>query len=1101
MMHILHLLSDPNAALRLVDACDRMHGVDNAYVLLWPGLHHARECARAKGKVRIVVPGSVEYNMLLRCSADMIWVHGAYTMSIRFVLAYKGNAKIAWSALGSDYAAYIGKIGSGAGLKTHIARLAVKMHCFWMLPSEHVRFFRRVSFLSIRDKSDRVAVGRLLPSIVQSLPFIYDSSRIGEHEAAFIIRTIDPWAGTKALGGMGTVLFDANGGGGSMPAIHCEASVPRQLPANAFSRKGYVFAGWSVARKGLAIWGDRATSTGLPFVNGTVKLYAQWGGFRCTVRFHANGGTGTMPAFSFVYGVLTSLPRNVFVRTGFSFKGWSQTPKGKETWNNQDPICQPAAKDGIVDLFAVWSNELPSGISVPAGFYGVRFHSNDGTGRSMAYCFKCGTSARIPKMEDLGWKVLGCEFLGWSPSFAGEEICYNDGGRVYAPGSSGKTIDMYAVRRSVSDREGVQPVSIKFDANRGSGEMLPFEVETWKLAKLPKCQFERRFFTFEGWSLSRQGNALWKDEGEIELPAVEGGTVVLYAKWRGFECTVVFDKNLGMGHMPDFRFIYGELTKLPKCTFRYPLHVFSGWAITPLGPVNWEDEGLVREPPAREFKATLYAKWEGERVTVGFDSNGGAGTMSEMTFSIDDKVKLPICTFTKENRNFAGWAFSPKGAVAIKNGGIAKNISFKAHRATLYAVWVAKKGNDDHKKLVAPVAFGPRNPMRILHIVSGKLFVGGIIRTFDSIPDIDNHYILITTVSPFDTSGIKGREKLEIVNPRSDRYRELLKRDDFDVVWLHGASMYQVQFTNACSLKPVIVWSVFGFDYVDYDSRWLMGLHTTIQWLKNESFLPIFKRLVLWSMSCLGVSRLSRSQHGRFFRRIDFFSCVLKEEELLLRKLLNPDVKNIYFSYILKFSNYDKPPKLVNLDSKMVWVGNSATLTNNYWDIFPMIARSNEYGVVSPLVYGSDGWNRGPYAEPIEKCAYRYFGNKFISISKFLPFDEYAKLIEGCAAFVFGHRRQQAVGNILMAIRRGGCVFLDSRSPVYKFCLRRGFRVYTLDDLKLGISRVIEDFRPYQKKNARIANKTLSVQEILSKIHKSVRQVQGECERRRNQNG
>ena len=185
MVQILHLISDPSAAARLAGACDGMRGFDNAYVLLQPRLDHTDECVRTDGRVKIVVPGSAEYRALLRCPADVIWVHGAYTMSIRFVLAYKGDAKIAWSALGSDYFGYVGQIDHHAGLKLRMAHFFVKMHCFWMLPSEHMRFFRRVDFLSIRDKRNRTAVSRLLSSIVRLLPFIYDSSRVSAHEAAF----------------------------------------------------------------------------------------------------------------------------------------------------------------------------------------------------------------------------------------------------------------------------------------------------------------------------------------------------------------------------------------------------------------------------------------------------------------------------------------------------------------------------------------------------------------------------------------------------------------------------------------------------------------------------------------------------------------------------------------------------------------------------------------------------------------------------------------------------------------------------------------------------------------------------------------------------
>ena len=270
-MRILHLISDPSAVVRLSRACDEMRGFDNAYVLLWPSPRHVSECVKTDGRVKVVVPGSSEYSTLLHAPADVIWVHGAYERTIRFVLAYKGSARIAWSALGSDYAEYIG--AAKKSMKPRIAGFFAKHKFAWLLPSEHLKFFRRVDFFSLRNKSDKDALRRILPTTVRQIPFFYDSLRVNEHETAFIARVMDPWVGTKALGGTGTIRFDANGGTGVMPQVYCEDAVKMRLPANTFERKGYTFAGWSVSRKEPTRWSERAYATGIPFINGEACLY------------------------------------------------------------------------------------------------------------------------------------------------------------------------------------------------------------------------------------------------------------------------------------------------------------------------------------------------------------------------------------------------------------------------------------------------------------------------------------------------------------------------------------------------------------------------------------------------------------------------------------------------------------------------------------------------------------------------------------------------------------------------------------------------------------------------------------------------------------
>ena len=1057
--------------------------------------------------MKVVVPDSAEYRALLRAPADVIWVHGAYQHAIRFVLKYAGEARIAWSALGQDYAGYIGTVRRGAGLKPLIAGFFARSRLSRLLPSEHLRFFRRVDFFSIRDKKDRQGLRRILPSTVRQLPFFYDSVRISGHEAAFIARSLDPWIGAKVLGSTGTIRFESNGGTGTMPEVYCDGVVVPRLPANIFVRNGYKFAGWALSRTGTVVWADRAPASAVPFVNGVARLYAKWSGFRCNVRFHPNGGAGEMPTFSFVFGTATPLPGNSFSRMGFVFKGWSQTANGKAVWPDRAPISEPVVEKETTDLFAIWSNELPADTELPAGFYGIRFHSNDGSDRSAIYCFKYKTVSWLPSLSDLGWDVLKCKFVGWSLAPVGDKIVYNDRGKCWAPVSPGTTMDIYAIRRLEPGADGLPAVRILFDANGGKGEMLPLKVTAWMPTKLPACRFERRFFvdeyTFEGWALSPNGRTLLKDGDEVLMPPAMGGEITLYAKWRGFPCTICFDKNGGTGHMDDVDFVYNESKRLPLCSFRRDLYVFEGWAASPQDKVRWKDGGWIKEPPFRAGRVVLFAKWRGARVRVSFDANGGEGHMNDFVFDYNPSIKLPESVFSRPMRDCIGWSCHPRGPIVIQDGGEIGAAPFKNGVLTLYAQWrntIAKKRQAESVGSTSAQVWS-NGKISILHIVGARLFVDGIISTFDRFQEIDNHYILITgEVGVYSTEGIRKRQRLEIVKRGSPRHKEIID-SRYDVIWVHGASTDQIRYCLQCKHDSVIVWSAWGYDYVDYVRNWLYGPATTLQWAIHEPVAHVLKRLVLWGLAITGLSRLSRSEHGRFFRKVDFFSTVFPEEEPFVRSLIGKRPKYIFYTYLQKFEDADKLPRLADLNKKGVWVGNSATLTNNYWDIFPLIARTPDREVIVPLVYGTDGLTRGPYAEVIEDFGRKIFGDRFIPISTFLPLNEYTALMGKCSAFVFGHRRQQAVGNVLIALRHGGCVFLDKRNPTYGFCIRRKFKVYTLDDLNRGIDVVLAEFKKYQKENARRANSYTSVKESLAKIHKSVRQVKGECERRRGQDG
>lgn len=76
------------------------------------------------------------------------------------------------------------------------------------------------------------------------------------------------------------ISFDKNGGKGKMNALTVSSDqADITLPANTFTKEGYVFAGWSVSKSGDVIYQDKedATAFATEENNGnTIKLYAQW---------------------------------------------------------------------------------------------------------------------------------------------------------------------------------------------------------------------------------------------------------------------------------------------------------------------------------------------------------------------------------------------------------------------------------------------------------------------------------------------------------------------------------------------------------------------------------------------------------------------------------------------------------------------------------------------------------------------------------------------------------------------------------------------------------------------------------------------------------
>jgi uncharacterized repeat protein (TIGR02543 family) len=72
------------------------------------------------------------------------------------------------------------------------------------------------------------------------------------------------------------VAFNANGGTGTMAAQSVKYDATAKLRANAFTREGYTFAGWSKTKTGAVAYKNTASVKNLRSDGGTTTLYAVW---------------------------------------------------------------------------------------------------------------------------------------------------------------------------------------------------------------------------------------------------------------------------------------------------------------------------------------------------------------------------------------------------------------------------------------------------------------------------------------------------------------------------------------------------------------------------------------------------------------------------------------------------------------------------------------------------------------------------------------------------------------------------------------------------------------------------------------------------------
>ena len=103
---------------------------------------------------------------------------------------------------------------------------------------------------------------------------------------------------------------------------------------------------------------DRVTVTGIADVSP----------FPYSVKFNANGGTGTMANESFTYGTAKALTANAFTRTGYTFQGWATSASGAKAYSDKQSVSNLATSSGeVVNLYAVWKAALYMVVDLSSG--------------------------------------------------------------------------------------------------------------------------------------------------------------------------------------------------------------------------------------------------------------------------------------------------------------------------------------------------------------------------------------------------------------------------------------------------------------------------------------------------------------------------------------------------------------------------------------------------------------------------------------------------------------------------------------------------------------------------------------------------------------
>ncbi|MCR4648459.1 MAG: InlB B-repeat-containing protein, partial [Lachnospiraceae bacterium] len=353
------------------------------------------------------------------------------------------------------------------------------------------------------------------------------------------------------------LTYESNNDSGNWIIQVMDSNCDNYVMENKFTRSGYTFLNWKDG-------GGTSYAEGAKLVNDNIRtLYAQWKPNKYTVKFDANGGSGTMTAQSIKYNTSTALKKNTFTRDGYDFAGWNTKADGSGTsYADATKVKLNVLNTNKVTLYAQWK----------AKYATVTFNVNGGTALKETTVKYQITKAygKLPETSRTGYT-----FSGWYTAKSG-------GTKVTAKSICEGDITFYAHWKAKTDT----PYKVEHYRQKVDGTYPATANETEALTGKTNASITPEVKTYKGFTAPETQTVKIKADGKL--------VVKYYYTRNSYKLTWNFAGGKASGTYTKGTVKYGA-----KITA--PVPVRDGYAFT-----GWNKTVPAKMPA---YDATFKAKW------------------------------------------------------------------------------------------------------------------------------------------------------------------------------------------------------------------------------------------------------------------------------------------------------------------------------------------------------------------------------------------------------------------------------------------------------------------------------------------------------------
>lgn len=472
------------------------------------------------------------------------------------------------------------------------------------------------------------------------------------------------------------VVFNSNGGSGTMPnQVHTYGS-SLALSQNKFTKTGYNFVGWNTKPDGSGTnYSNGQSVTNLSSTqSANVTLYAKWSVVNYSISYNLNGGTNpsnTPTSFNINSNAVT-LPTPT--KTGHTFVGWFDNsgltgiaitgiPKGST--GNKTYYAKWSVNSYYIDV-----NGLLDGVS--------QSHTKDyGT----FDIYVNGTLVQQGVHDYYAQHPYGStyEIKNITPTTGHHYVGLSHGNLKGIVGASNVGIGLSF---------NTNTYKVVYNANGGTGSTATSNHKYGEAKTLTPNGFSKTGYSFAGWATSASGNVVYSNSQSVSnLTATNGGTVNLYAKWTPVNYSITYNLNGGS--------ISGQKTSytIETSTFSLPTptrtgYLFTGWT----GSNGSTPSKSVSISKGSTGNKSYTANWAPKKLTTTFyrNQNSSDTITAQQVFTYGVSQSFSAKGWSKTGYTQLGWADSRTATTQQYStlSGVSDGwVESKYPSNNIYAVW------------------------------------------------------------------------------------------------------------------------------------------------------------------------------------------------------------------------------------------------------------------------------------------------------------------------------------------------------------------------------------------------------------------------------